>query len=296
MAVSNNSNASPPPPPPPPQSQELWKAAERAVQEIEALEAIYGHTSSFDGDDGEDSTYSSVVVSSSRDDLNRAQTVLESMDSVEFSNPEILPTEFVLEIQMHLDAAAAADGESSNHPIQARIRIRLPVGYPEYQAACVTSIKVIDSTTTKSVLKRAAIDEIVNTLNDKAKSLVGVEAVMDIVETAKDMIADTMTLQLMEKAPSEQEESLQLSSGYGRRWIWVHHITNTERRKSILKEARAMHLGGYLKYGYPGIIVVEGTSANCNEFVGWIKGNKSRPGGFGRNWGHHVRAEAAEKL
>ena len=24
----------------------------------------------------------------------------------------------------------------------------------------------------------------------------------------------------------------------------------------------------------------------------WIKGNKSRPGGFGRNWGHHVRGEA----
>ena len=40
------------------------------------------------------------------------------------------------------------------------------------------------------------------------------------------------------------------------------------------------------------VIVVEGNTHSCDMFVTWVKGNKSRPGGFGRNWGHHVRGEA----
>lgn len=60
----------------------------------------------------------------------------------------------------------------------------------------------------------------------------------------------------------------------------------------IVIEANELKLGGYLKGGYPGVVIVEGNRTNCEEFVTWIKGNKSRPGGFGRNWGHHVRGEA----
>jgi hypothetical protein len=74
-----------------------------------------------------------------------------------------------------------------------------------------------------------------------------------------------------------------------RRWVWVHHITNSGRIKQIVHEASQLHLGGYVKGGYPGVVVIEGQSNACKEFIVWIKGNKSRPGGFGRNWGHHVR-------
>ena len=77
-----------------------------------------------------------------------------------------------------------------------------------------------------------------------------------------------------------------------RAWIWVHHISNTDRLKQIVIEAKQYKLGGYLKGGYPGVVVVEGQSQSVDDFISWIKGNKSRPGGFGRNWGHHVRGEA----
>jgi hypothetical protein len=36
---------------------------------------------------------------------------------------------------------------------------------------------------------------------------------------------------------------------------------------------------------------VEGSETACEEFVNWIKESKIRPGGFGRNWGHHVKGE-----
>jgi Protein of unknown function (DUF1115). len=74
-------------------------------------------------------------------------------------------------------------------------------------------------------------------------------------------------------------------------WIWVHHIKNVGRCKDIVREAKERRLAGYLKHGYPGIVVIEGPTALCNDFVQWIKGSKSRPGGFGRNWGHHVRGQ-----
>ena len=76
-----------------------------------------------------------------------------------------------------------------------------------------------------------------------------------------------------------------------RRWIWVHHITDRQRKEDIVQEAQERDLSGYLKAGYPGIVVVEGPKSVCDEFVLWIKGSKSRPGGFGRQWGHHVRGE-----
>jgi hypothetical protein len=73
--------------------------------------------------------------------------------------------------------------------------------------------------------------------------------------------------------------------------LWVHHITNKQRKEDIVREAQDHALGGYLKAGYPGIVVVEGAQKSCDDFIVWIKGNKSRPGGFGRQWGHHVREE-----
>ena len=90
---------------------------------------------------------------------------------------------------------------------------------------------------------------------------------------------------------SENVEDKGNDASCSRLWIWVHHITNTTRRKVIVQEAKEMSLSGYLKHGYPGIVVVEGKTKLCDEYVQWIKGNKSRPGGFGRNWGHHVRGQ-----
>jgi hypothetical protein len=53
--------------------------------------------------------------------------------------------------------------------------------------------------------------------------------------------------------------------GLERRWIWAHHILNPARRKSIVKEALDSGLGGYLKPGYPGIVVVEGDASACED-------------------------------
>lgn len=112
---------------------------------------------------------------------------------------------------------------------------------------------------------------------------------MDLLEDFKDLMQKYQDEPSGPIEPSEGHESVQPDPCYGRRWIWVHHIKDIDRRKSIVAEASCRNLGGFLKSGYPGIIIVEGHSSDCDDFVTWVKGNKSRPGGFGRNWGHHVR-------
>ena len=114
-----------------------------------------------------------------------------------------------------------------------------------------------------------------------------------MIEEAKELAPSLMAREkkVIDNGTQQQSTEERDPNLFGRRWIWVHHIKDKDRRKSIRKEAQDLNLGGFLKSGYPGIIVVEGKSAACDEFVTWVKGNKSRPGGFGRNWGHHVKGE-----
>ena len=159
------------------------------------------------------------------------------------------------------------------------LHCKLPMGYPDSTTAQVY--------VTGSHLLRSTQDDWSDRLQQRAHDLQGQEVVMELVQDLQEWLlqVDDSQQQEEEQQSTETKPSLML----GRRWIWVHHITSSERKKSIVQEARALHLGGYLKPGYPGVMVVEGES--CEEFVNWVKGNKSRPGGFGRNWGHHVRGE-----
>ena len=190
------------------------------------------------------------------------------------------------------------------------VQFLLSLGYPEYSSAVVTSIRMKTVTTMTSIsissfsLTRSVTDEIVRILNKKSDSLLGTESILDLMEDAKDLISDhcrreissllqrqQMRKQLQDTTNRLTMYNVDFGKHNGRRWIWVHHITSSDRKKSIVREARELNLTGILKYGYPGVVLIEGTVVACDEFTSWIKGNKSIQGGFGRNWGHHVRGE-----
>lgn len=58
------------------------------------------------------------------------------------------------------------------------------------------------------------------------------------------------------------------------RLIYSHHIIAKSKRKSLKDLATKYNLGGYVKIGWPGIIIVEGLEADCDGFTGEIKGMK----------------------
>ena len=57
----------------------------------------------------------------------------------------------------------------------------------------------------------------------------------------------------------------------GRRCIYSHHIIANSKRKNLASLAHNYKLGGYVKIGWPGIILFEGLESSCQMVVDEIK-------------------------
>ncbi len=53
----------------------------------------------------------------------------------------------------------------------------------------------------------------------------------------------------------------------GRRLIYFHHLINKHKREFVVRGAVAHGLGGYSKYGWPGVVVVEGEEEEVQAYV-----------------------------
>lgn len=168
--------------------------------------------------------------------------------------------------------------------VRGKLCFTLRKGYLVDTPATVSVISIGD-------LNRSKRDTISGILNSEADELVGSEAIMTLIQRFQEISEEYVQPELQENSSEVNENVESPNKFFSRRWIWVHHITNQGRIKDIVREAKGLSLNGYLKSGYPGICVIEGTYGACDEFVQWIKGSKSCEGGFGRNWGHHVRGE-----
>lgn len=240
-----------------PPTEQLWESLERTLSEIEALQAIY--------DDCFTLSSSCTVLEEAR------QAVAEQQG------------------RQHLTTTCFHATLDLQEPLSVQLSLQFPLGYPDYCAMRTSVLQWKNHT-------RAECERLTQQLQERAEALVGQEAVLDLVQYVTELILENVNKNHKLSSPCTTVPENELNtapstSSWSRRWIWVHHITDAARRKSILQEAREHDLGGYLKFGYPGVIVVEGRSSDCDDFVNWIKGSKSRPGGFGRNWGHHVRGE-----
>lgn len=251
-------------------ASDLLDALDRMVLEIQAMDAICNADA--DENDGEKGF---VVVSHQA--LEQAQSCLDEADATD------VPSQIDIEAFVSTEACESNDG--------VRLRMRLPIFYPTIHSASVTVLH------TPKFVTRGNHDTLSNKLQATANELMGSEAMMSIISECRNILSDWECNSSDDVTSSETKDddttSLPIEPVFiSRRWIWVHHIKNNDRRKQIVIEAQDRNLGGFLKAGYPGVVCVEGDPVACDDFVVWIKGNKSRPGGFGRNWGHHVRGEA----
>lgn len=254
----------------------MLDALDRMILEIQAMDAICNA----DAEDESDGDNKGFAVTSQKA-LDQAQRCLEQ------AHVSDVPSQIDIEAFVSTESC---DGVASNDGV--RLRISLPFGYPTIHNASVTVLH------TPKFASRSNHDELSSKLQATANELKGSEAMMSIITECRSIVSDwECNISDIDDIQSESKDdeldsSPINSSSVSRRWIWVHHITNNDRRKQIVIEAQDRNLGGFLKAGYPGVVCVEGDSDACDDFVVWIKGNKSRPGGFGRNWGHHVRGEA----
>eukprot|EP01046_Picozoa_sp_COSAG06_P043523 COSAG06_NODE_5713_length_3309_cov_17.587539_1_plen_201_part_10 len=195
----------------PPHHQRL-EQLERAVQEIEALEAIYGF------EPGGFTVHSEA-------ELLAARTVLDDVAFSGGSAPAAAAAgasqQLEVELQISLD-------DVLNAP-RARLRCRLPPGYPD-TAASVSAVSIAG-------LHRTAADGLSIKLSEKALALAGDEAVMELVQNLQEIAPAAF-----EAAASDSHQGTSstggagaaatrgdriVPTGMGRRWIWAHHIKDT---------------------------------------------------------------------
>ena len=263
-----------------PQSKPMeWRhALERTVEELDAIRAIYGTTS----DNGGDGVKS--VIIHSEVELLKVRSALDTATDESWTVP------CHLDIEIKVKLTVPSNNGVDEH-VPASLRCKLPFGYPLVPAAVTVSVAGMHRCT-------ASHHQLFEILNKQA--LVSAEsdseAIMDLVQILEEHGSTLLREMKKKDTPQISIISPSPSTGFGRRWIWAHHILDSDRRKSIIAEALQLGLGGFLKSGYPGVVVIEGKQDACEEYVLWIKGNKSRPGGFGRNWGHHVRGEVNHSL
>jgi len=307
-------------------NEDLFEALERAVAEVEALRAIY---------DTAFTVHSTHELRRAQAALEKNHQHNDGTACCFWDDDERHPDDAhaaanAIRLDVSLDLSYNVDGEKEEDDTAAaaartrRVRLccGLPPGYPDSKALVVSIQQPpVSGGTTSSMMSRQQCEKLTAQLQQRAEALVGQEAILELVQELQDLLLSTKTSTSSitngtaenlattsdsisignnaEPLAADQQNNPSCpagTAGIGRRWIWVHHINDAARRKSIVKEARELSLGGFLKYGYPGIVVVEGSPQACNDFVSWIKGSKSRPGGFGRNWGHHVKGEIDDDL
>ena len=234
---------------------------ERLILEIDAMSSIICGT--FTGTDGVE--HSDFFVTT-KESLLRAREYVTD-ETREYSSEEIVINLSPISVEtfLHSDDQSVADG--------VRLRISLYPGYPAHIPAEVTVLS------TPKDFPKSNLDALSTRLTNRANELIGCEAMMDVINECRNLLTNwkisstqMTTYQFGKQATAKQSSTYKTS--LSRRWIWVHHITNIGRIKQIVQEAQQLSLGGYVKGGYPGVIVIEGQCHACDEFVIWIKGNK----------------------
>jgi hypothetical protein len=227
--------------------REQLESLERAVQEIEALEAIYGF------DEGGFTVHSEA-------ELLLAQSAVES--GVVLGDGTWVALQLEIELQVTLDEVEGAP--------TARLRCRFPPGYPESAAAAV-SVSV-------GGMRRSVQDELSARLTEKAHELLGDEAAMELVQELQD-IAPAVALAASSAGDSElaepepEPELTQL--GLMREWcsfvsLYKDSYCSGPNRFEVMTELatqRDLNITGMAIAGKPGGLVVEGVEKNVIAFM-----------------------------
>ena len=148
-------------------------------------------------------------------------------------------------------------------------RVQYPLRYPSTQPLACTVAHG-----TKADLSAAELDALRAAVASSAQSWEqdtewAAEVVMAL-QDAVDTLVEGRRQRLDQAAHVAQEAQerahREATARIGRRLIWFHHIKNPSKKHDIKVWSRELHLGGYSKPGFPGVVIVEGADADCEEF------------------------------
>jgi hypothetical protein len=190
----------------------------------------------------------------------------------------LLPT-----VYRRLEHEASADAASSNR-VSFLLDLEMPESYP-VAAALKVSGTVEEDRTCSRLVKSAfnALPALLLSCRETAESQIGEEAVFAVLSQADEWIQNEWSVYAAssgtnashrnESTKGQDSSSLSSSSNtkacsilLGRRLIYSHHIIAKQKRADMRYLASHYKLTGYVKIGWPGIIILEGRDDDCNSF------------------------------
>lgn len=189
---------------------------------------------------------------------------------------------------LQLPVKLLSSDNSSYDSVAIAINLEMPLGYPVIKGACLNiTASLHSSPANPPFIRKAALNAIpplVNTCQLSASEFAeehdGGEAVWHVFTEAEEWI-DSEWLNILQKqeklslAKTTSDptscNSVQHATILGRRCIYSHHIIANSKRKALASLASEYKLGGYVKIGWPGVIIVEGSEDSCQAFVDEIK-------------------------
>ena len=162
-------------------------------------------------------------------------------------------------------------GGNDTDVVRVAIAVNIP---PTYPATGVLDVKasVQSSTATLSVRKIAlnALPELEEVCTWEAKANEGRETIHSIFSVASGWANTDWYNILSREIPNTQVqdkggESSTLSTEMCVCIIHTHHLIDAEKIQAVKKYASKLSLGGYIKPGKPGLILVEGMEADCDD-------------------------------
>ncbi|XP_020519812.1 RWD domain-containing protein 2A isoform X2 [Amborella trichopoda] len=141
-------------------------------------------------------------------------------------------------------------------------RFYMPRGYPEDEPLHVSVI-------CSGQISRLDHDAINMVAREEACKLVGHEGGFQILQVIQEKAEDLNNRMRHNTHNQEKQrrEEIDMSICIKRVLIWFHHIKSPQKRKSILEWSKSHDIGGYLKSGYPGILVIEGEKSWIDAYV-----------------------------
>lgn len=164
-------------------------------------------------------------------------------------------------------------------PLAWLLRISLPDQYPGGGEILNIHLSVDEERTTNRKIAYQQQPTLLNVCQQVAESLPGEEALYAVLNAAEQWVhenEDKFTMK--EDAPRSDDEGDVTHNTrqagphvLGRRLIYSHHIISKRKRADILELARHLNLTGFMKIGWPGIIIIEGSEEDCQLFYDGIR-------------------------
>lgn len=176
------------------------------------------------------------------------------------------------------EAPTVVDGEVRDAPFPCTLSCTLPAGYPQRDQP-LWRIEV-------PRFAKHEFDYVLRTVNEAVACATGQEALVIAIESVKETVlqvcrerAEEDLQRLPETAElsaggysSDFVASLALSRRIGRRCVFFHHICSTAKRHCIVRWAHELRINGFVKIGYPGVLIVEGPEEGILEYISGLQG------------------------